>query len=236
MIADFLEYLSFKNYAKNTVEISRKWLEHFSERYPQPLHQLKDSDLTNYHQSLRWEPGKRGKLYSENTANQVVGVLKSYFRWCVEQGHLKRSPLEHIVTRRVPAKEKAILTTSQARTLLRLPDLNTPLGLRDRAALALILEVKASSRALSRLNLTDFQTDTGAVLLKGRKRRIVSLSSGLQADLERYIRLGRAGYAQPSEEALFVSRFGRRMCLGGFQQLLRRYRKKAETTKPSSFS
>jgi integrase/recombinase XerD len=233
MIEDFLGDLRSKGYASNTVLLSEKWLKHFRERCPKPLSELKKQDLTRYHQSLQWEPGKLGKLYSENTANQAVGVIKSYFRWCIEQGYLKQCPASHIVTRRVPPKERVHLTPSQARKLLALPDLNTPLGLRDRAALALIIEVQASPGALSRLNLVDFQADTGALLLKGRKRRIVSLEPGLQADLERYIRLGRTGCAQPDEEALFVSRFGRRMCLGGFQQLLCKYCERAEVPKPS---
>ena len=232
MIADFLEYLRHKNYAKNTVILSKKWLEHFTERYPQPVRELKASDLTRYHQSLKWEPGKSGKLYSENTVNQAVGVVKAYFRWCIEQGHLKRSPAEHIVTRRPPPKEQTVLTPSQTRKLLAWPNLNTPLGLRDRAILGLVVEVQASPGALSRLDLSDFQPDTGAVLLKARKRRIESLGAGLQADLERYIRLSRAGYVKQRETALFLNQSGKRLASSAVCMVLDKYCQRAEVPKP----
>ena len=233
MIEDFLAHLRDSRYSESTVAISRQWLEHFLSRHPGPPGQLKPPDITRYHQSLQWEPGPSGKLYSENTVNQAIGVLRSYFRWCIEQGHLKTCPAAHIVTRRPPTKERVYLTPSQARTVLDAPDLNTPLGLRDRAALGLIIEQQASPAALARLDLADFQPDTGALLLKGRKRRIVSLGAGLQADLERYIRLGRQGYAQPGEQALLVSRSGKRMSTQAFRVMLNGYCQRADVPRPS---
>lgn len=233
MIEEFLAYLRDRRYSDSTVAVSKQWLEHFLSRHAEPPSRLKPADLTRYHQSLQWEPGPSGKLYSENTVNQAVGVLRSYFRWCIEQGHLKTCPAAHIVTRRPPAKERFYLTPKQARSVLELPNLSTPLGLRDRAALALIIEHQASPPVLSRLDLSDFQPDTGALLLKGRKRRIVSLGAGLQADLERYIRLGRQGYAQPGEQALLVSRFGKRMGSQAFSILLNGYCRRAGVPRPS---
>lgn len=236
LIGVFLGDLKRRGYASSTVNISANWLGHFDARFRVPLQSIKPADITEHYKKLQWEPGPSGKLYSQNTVNQAVGVLKSYFRWCVEQGHLKESPAAHIVTRRPRPKKRIILSPSQARALLALPDLSKPLGLRNRAILGLVVEVQASPGALSRLNLSDFQTDTGAMLLKGRKRRIVSLESGLQADLERYIRLGRAGYAEPGEAALFVTKSGGRMGPAGFQQTLTKHCRLADVPRPSAFS
>lgn len=235
MISEFLEHLQARKYSPITVEISKKWLEHFTARYPEP-DQLKPADLTRYHKSLHWEPGPSGKLYSQNTVNQAIGVIRAYLRWCVEQGYLKTSPASHLKTRGAPKTERVYLTTTQARKLLSLPDLGTPLGLRDRAALGLVVEVQAPPGALARLNLSDFQPDTGAVLLKSRKRRIVDLGKGLQADLERYIRLGRQGQAQHGENALFVSSSGKRLSTSAFQEILRKYCRRADVPKPPFFS
>lgn len=233
MRADFLESLKQRGYSANTLDISRRWLEDFEARYPATVDKLRPRDLTAYQQSLCWEPGPSGKLYSENSANQAVGVLKAYFRWCVEQGALKKNPAEHLVTRRPPAKEQIILTPSQARALLESPDLKSPLGLRDRAILGLALEHQASPCALSRMQLADFQPDTGALLLRGRRRRIVTLSPGLQADLERYLRLGRAGNAQSGEQALFVSKQGQKIGLNAISAVFDRHCLKANVPRPS---
>ncbi len=236
MISEFVQHLERKGYSKTTVDISRKWLEHFTARFPGPPDQLKPSDLTRYQKLLGWEPGPSGKLYSENTQSQAIGVIRAFFRWCVDQDHLKKSPADHLKTRAVPKKERSYLTTVQARKLLALPDLDTSMGLRDRAVLGLIIEEQASPAALARLDLTDFQPDTGAVLLKGRRRRIVSLGPGLQTDLERYIRIGRAGTAQPHEEALFISRSGTRFNKPGIHAVLAKYCRLADVPRPSFFS
>lgn len=106
-------------------------------------------------------------------------------------------------------------------------------GLRNRACLALFIEHQASPRALSRLDLTHFQPDTGALLLQGRSRRIVALGAGVQADLERYLRLGRAGVARPGETAFFVTRGGRRMGPQNVGQILRNHCRRAGVPVPS---
>lgn len=236
MTPEFLEHLRAKRYAPNTVAIYQKWLEHFASHCPGPLEDLKPADLTRYHKALHWEPGSSGKLYSENTVNQAVGVVRAYLRWCVEQGFLKKSPAGHLQTHAVPKKQPVYLTPGQARKLLALPDLDTSMGLRDRAILGLLVEEQASPPALSRLDLADFQADTGAVLLKGRKRRILCLGTGLQADLERYIRLGRTEDAKPGEKALFISRFGTRLQAPGMRAVIATYCRQADVPRPSFFS
>ena len=55
----------------------------------------------------------------------------------------------------------------------------------------------------------------------------------MQDDLERYLQLGRAGYAKPGEEALLVSRFGTRMARPGFLALLNRYCRQAGLARPT---
>lgn len=211
MIKEFLQHLESKGYAAATLEASRRWLKYFEARYPVTVDKLRPRDLSAYRQSLCWEPGLRGKLYSENTVNQAVGVLRSYFRWCVEQGLLQKSPAEHLVTRSLPPTKPVVLSPAQTRAVLALPDLDTAVGLRDRAMLGLFVEERASGCSLSRLDIGDFQPDTGALLLRSRKRRIIFPGVGLLADLERYLRLGRAGVANPVEKAFFVTRSGQRM-------------------------
>lgn len=232
MISDYIEHLRERGYSANTLDISTRWLQHFFSRHPGPVKDLKPADLTRYHKSLHWEPGPSGKLYSESTVNQAVGVLRSFFRWCVAEGHLKTSPAEYLATRKPPAPERVFLTPAQARALFALPDTGTPLGLRDRAILGLIVEHQASPAVLSRLNMTDFQPDTGALLLQGRKRQILSLGSGLQADLTRYIRLGREGYIQPGEQALLLNHRGGRLSPAGIRSLLKGYCQRAQVPKP----
>lgn len=154
-------------------------------------------------------------------------------RCCSLQCHLKESPAEHLVTRRPPRPKPVALSVEQARALLSAPNLSTFTGLRDRAVLGLYLEQKASPHSVARLSLGDFQPDTGALLLKARKRRIVCLGAGLLADFERYLRLGRAGVAKPAEQAFFVTQSGARMGGQNALQILKRYFRLVGVPKPT---
>ena len=233
MTEEFLAHLKSRGYADTTLAISRSWLERFQGCCSKPLKELRPKDLEVYHQRLHWEPGPSGRLYSQSTVNQAVGVLKAYFRWCIERGEIKTCPAAHIVTKRPPPKEKVVLEPAQVRAVLRVPNLGKMNGFRNRACLALILEHQASPGSISRLDLTHFQPDTGALLLHGRSRRIVALGAGVQADLERYLRLGRAGVAMAGETAFFVTRNGRRMCSQNAAQILKRYCRRAGVPVPS---
>lgn len=233
VLEDFIAYREAQGYSRSTLTLSRYWLSHFLERYPGPPRKLKPRDLTRYHKILSWEPGPSGRLYSENTVNLAVGVIKAYFRWCIEVGELEQCPASHIVTRRPPLPERVALTFEQVRKLFACTDPETWRGLRDRAILGMVIEVQANPATLARLNVDDFQADTGALLLKSRKRRIVCLGDGLHSDLERYIRLGRQGNVFPGEQALFINHHGKRMTPGGFSVILRTHCQRAGVPKPS---
>ena len=237
MIASFLSELKRRGYSRATVDVSANWLGHFEARIKKPLKDIKPSDLSEYHKALHWEPGRSGRLYSENTVNQAVGVLKAYFRWCKEEGLIRTDPTAHLVTRRPPSKERVYLTSEQARQLLSVPNIKTPKGLRNRAMLALVVEVQASPGSLAKLDLADFQPDTGALLLKTKNgKRIVSLGAGLQSELERYLRLGRAGTANPDEQAFFVTKYGGRMGSQNAGNILKQHCRKAGVPRPYYFS
>ena len=103
----------------------------------------------------------------------------------------------------------------------------TPSGIRDRAIFAILLETGISRPACSRLDLGHFQADTGALLSKGRIQQIHSLSPGLVADIERYLRNARPLLLKGRHQALFLNSNGDRISGGSIQQSLRYYRQLA---------
>lgn len=234
MISAHLEHLSAQGYAAGSVTAARSWLERLERQFPGRLAELKPADLTAFQQSLRWQPGPSGKLYAENSANQAVEAVRRFYRWAVAGGLVARDPSEHLLTRRPPPVERRDLAPSEARKLLMGADISTFHGCRDRAILGLVLETRASSGALVRLDVEHFQPDVGALLLQGRRREIVSLSDGLCIDLVRYLRQARPTVAQPSELAFFVGEHGGRMVYGSFRAIIRGYAERAGVPRPHS--
>ncbi|MCA9797319.1 MAG: hypothetical protein KC910_36160, partial [Candidatus Eremiobacteraeota bacterium] len=147
-------------------------------------------DLTRFHQELSWKPNSRGELYSENTVNQAIWAVRTYLSWAVEKGYLPEDPSAHLKTRRVPSRKRELTTREKARVLA-LPDLDTPLGLRDRALLGVLLELKLPRARCAALNLGDLSLDTETLVERRKNLKIHELSAGLLDDLRAYLEFGR---------------------------------------------
>ena len=231
MIEEHLESLSSGSYSKRTLDVAAVWLKKFSDFCDnRELTELKEQDLQDWHKHLLWVPGINGKLYSQNTVNQAIGVIRRFYRWAVSEGRTKTDPTTKLVTPRVKDAKpsKLELKPSQARKLLASPNLDTVTGTRDRAVLGIILETKISHSACSHIDLDDLQLDIGALFTQGRTRQVHSLSDGLLCDLERYLDESRPLLVSLPNEAVFLNIHGRRLTGPSIQQLIRYHRNRCE--------
>lgn len=217
-------------YSRSTISSAALWLSSFEAfRGDHCPSELRSADLERWQKELKWTPGPSGNLYSESSLNQAVGAVRRFYRWALSEGRIKTDPTQGLVTPKAePTRgNKLEMSATEARKLLSSPSLETPIGIRDRAILGLLIETGISRPACSRLALAHLQFDTGALLSKGRAQRIHSLGPGLLADIERYLRearplLVRAGENSP---ALFLNIHGDRITANSISQLLRYHRK-----------
>ena len=152
-----------------------------------------------------------------STANRRLTVFKRYFRWALRERRIAEDPtLQLEPAKRTPRMPKT-LTEAQVEALLAAPDVDTPLGLRDRTMLELIY---ASGLRVSELvtlkaihlSMTDHVV---RVMGKGGKERLVPLGG-------------------PAIDALFVTARGHGMTRAMFWVLVRKYAKAAGITAPLS--
>ena len=202
------------------MRLTANWLEQFETfRAGKPLAELTAADLTRWRQELTWRPGPSGRLYSESTLNQAVGVVRRFFAWLVTRGELDQDPSQHLKTRRPASPPRQ----RQLGELLDQPDPHSLTGLRDRAILGVLHETGVAAAACCRLDLDHLQLDTGALLTLGRRRQVHSLSDALLANLAAYLDFSRPQLAGQHETALFLSTRGRRLSPPAIYQVLRRH-------------
>lgn len=228
MIEEHLQYLrQCGDYSKATAANARAWLKRFEafcgDRCPS---ELRAADLALWHKELAWTPGPSGKLYSQSSVNQAVGAVRRFYRWALVEGRVKVDPSEGLVTRAAKRtrSNRLDLAPSQARKLLSSPNVETPVGIRDRAIFGILLETGVSRQACAGIDLAHLQLDTGALLTRGRGQLVHSLSEGLLADIERYLREARPLLLQGTHPAIFLSTSGERITAGAIQQQLRHHR------------
>jgi integrase/recombinase XerD len=231
MISEYLESLRRQGrFSKTTLAIIDGWLKRFKVWCAgRDLAALKDKDLLDWRQALTWTPGPSGKLYSENTVTQAVLAVRGFYRWAVSENRVKVDPAAGLKVSKPSRQPKLEPSSDQVRKLLTSLDLDTPTGIRDRAILGLILGPKLSHGACSRLQLDHVQLDTGALMASGRRGGVHSLSDGLCADLERYLKESRPLLARsPSSEAFFLNSKGRRLSTESIWSLVQRARLRAD--------
>jgi site-specific recombinase XerD len=235
MIEDFLAALRRDGYSVTSVSVTAGWLERCRQYFePRPLHVLRARDLEDWHQSLSWVPGPKGKLYAENTVNQAVGAVRLFFRWALLCGLIGEDPSKGLRTRRIPKRPRPEI---ELQRLLILLSGDHPVIVRDRAVYGLLFETGLPLLACARLDLKDLQTDTGALLASGKRPGVYSLSQGLTNDLERYLQHARpllAVKATKGEQALFLNRHGSRMHDGVIRARLRDHRRQLALNHSSS--
>lgn len=211
-------------YSASTLQTTESWLRNLEAFWgQQSLARLCPERLTDWRRNLTWNPTSQGKIYSENTVNQAIGAIRRFFAWAAAQGLLPEDPSGHLITRRVPLRRRS-LNPVQARRLLGAPDLDSPMGIRDRAVLGVLVETRITRPACSRIDLVHLQLDTGALLTQGRQRQIHCLTDGLLGDLERYLNYSRPLLAgEKTSSALFLNQQGERLSGPSIQQLCRRH-------------
>jgi len=78
------------------------------------------------------------------TYNLRLVYLRAFFQWCMEEGFIEKNPLQGFKRRKAPGRIVDVSEDSLMR-LLRLPDQNTFVGLRDYALMLLTLDTGVDS-------------------------------------------------------------------------------------------
>ena len=115
------------------------------------------------------------------------------------------------------------LSEAQVEALLAAPDLNTPLGVRDRAWIELLYASGLRVSELATLSALRVYLDEGFVKVmgKGRKERLIPFGEGAEHWIRRWLAL-RPGF-KPASDALFVGRGGNPMTRQHFWKMLKAF-------------
>lgn len=153
--------------------------------------------------------------------------LRSFFRFSLERGTLKRNPVESIG---LPKKQKslpAFLTQGQVETLLGTPGAREKtkqapawMALRDAAILELLYSTGMRLAELAGLNVShvDAVTETVRVLGKGSKERICPMGEAAAAAIQQY-RLAAGVHSGP----LFLNKSRKRLSRRSIWLILKKY-------------
>jgi integrase/recombinase XerD len=180
-----------------------------------------------------------GELLSLKTQHQRLLAIKLFFRWLARNDYVLSNPASEIELPRLPpTRPPEILSPSEVDRVLAAPDLDTHVGVRDRAILETLYSTGMRRGELSRLKVSDLDHEAGLVRIrhgKGKKERLIPIGSRALAWIHRYFLDARpALVAGPDDGTLFLTVAGRPFWPDNLTNLARRYVKKAGIKKPGS--
>ena len=175
------------------------------------------------------------------TANRRLSVLRRFYRWAQREGKVPEDPTVRLLSPKQPLRVPKVLSEAQVDVLLAAPDIQTPLGVRDRTMLELLYASGLRVSELVGLKVYQVALQEGVlnVLGKGQKERLVPFGEVAGDWLQRYLGEARALILKgQSQEALFVtqrgSRVGQAMSRVMFWSLIKRYALSADIKSPIS--
>jgi len=171
------------------------------------------------------------------SSNRRLSVLKRFYQRALRLKYIGADPCLKMVSARQPARFVHTLSEAQVEALLAAPDVNTPLGLRERTMLELMYASGLRVSELVELKAVDLSLNDGVLRItgKGSKTRLVPFGGEARAWIERYLKQARAVILNGQmDDALFVTGRGTAMTRQMFWVIIKKHALRAGITAPLS--
>jgi len=171
------------------------------------------------------------------STNRRLTVFKRFFRWALRERLVDADPTLKVDSARQPLRVPKTLSEAQVEAILAAPDVDTSLGLRDRAMLELLYASGLRVSELVTLKTVHVSLAEAALRVtgKGAKERLVPFGEEAHRWIERYLGEARSEIlAGQASDALFVTRRGGPMTRQMFWKLLKSHALRAGIAAPLS--
>ena len=237
ILDEFCDHLWLEDgLSRNTLESYRRDLRKFilwiEKRHNSTLLDATHADIQSFLAYLVIEQHAKA-----TSTRRIISSLKRLFRYLLRQNKITTDPTLQIATHKLPRTLPKTLTEQDVELLLHAPDLNTPLGIRDRTMLEVLYASGLRVSELINLSIAQVSLDMGVVraMGKGNKERLVPLGEEALDWLRRYLAEARPILlGNKLNAAMFVTQRGTAMTRQMFWYLIKRHAKHGGLHKPLS--
>lgn len=152
---------------------------------------------------------------SPNSQSRVVSGLKSFFRFLILEGVIKKDPTELLESPKIAKKLPEVLSIDEVEKIIHAIDLSAPEGERNKAIIETIYGCGLRVSELINLKISDlhFREDIIMVTGKGNKQRLVPIGEVAQKQITIYKEQVRTHISpkKSSEDILFLNRRGNKL-------------------------
>ena len=175
-----------------------------------------------------------GTLYRRNLDSRSVArhlvTIRHFFRFLLLEGVIESDPAANIESPKFRQSLPEFLSVDEVDRLLRQPDKNDVVGIRDRAMIELMYSTGLRVSELCGLRVSDLQMEPGCLrcIGKGNKERLVPVGKRALEAVQAYLREARQALARGvASPYLFLNQKGHKLNRIAFWKILGEYGRKA---------
>lgn len=243
LLEEHLEWLLVSNYSEDTADHARwsigdfvRWAEQRGMQHPM---EITRPILESYQRYLYYYRQKNGQPLTFRTQHSRLTPVCRWFRWLVRNNHILYNPASDLdlprMEKRIP---RTIFSVEEAERVLLVPDIRTPLGLRDRAMLETFYSTGIRRKELTQLKLYDVDRERATLTIrqgKGKKDRMIPIGERALAWVNKYLREARPLLViEPDDATLYLTQYGEPFHPDALSYLTRDYIAKANLGKSGS--
>ncbi len=172
---------------------------------------------------------KRG--LSENSISRSLVTIKMLYKYMIMEGKISVNPMSSVSTLKLQKHLPEVLHYKAVEEILRAPDCNDKLGIRDKAILELMYATGARVSEVASIRVSWINFDYGYIRCqgKGSKQRIVPMGAEASKSIRRYLQEVRPLLVkiEGDEPLLFLSRTGKKLRRENIWSIVKKYAIKA---------
>ncbi|QPK93720.1 site-specific tyrosine recombinase XerD [Actinomyces sp. zg-332] len=173
--------------------------------------QVSTEDINEYVISL-------ADRYSKTSIARSMATLRSFYKYLVSENIILNTPMNSVKTPKTGQKLPKALTFDEVETLLNAPDLQTVIGIRDKALLEILYGCGLRISEAVNLTIDNFRVDEDGISVlqvmgKGSKERIVPVGSFAIKAVNAYLSRSRPALAAKGKGSvnLFLNKRGNKL-------------------------
>ncbi len=230
LIESFLNYLIVEcGLSDNTIKGYKGDLRNFS-------NYLQDEGIKQF-QDLRAKmivsfiEKEKQRGLSENSISRSLVTIKMLYKYMIMEGKISANPMSSVNTLKLQKHLPEVLHYKAVEEILRAPDCNDKLGIRDKAILELMYATGARVSEVASIKVSWINFDYGYIRCqgKGSKQRIVPMGAEASKSIRRYLQEVRPLLVkmEADEPLLFLSRTGKKLRRENIWSIVKKYAIKA---------